>query len=166
DLASIDPVYFEKSYIAVPQSGAGGERAYALLVAAMEHVGKVGIGRIVLRTKEHLAAIRASGGVVLLETLFHADEVRDPAEVYRPSAGAADGVTERELRIAEQLIEILAAEWNPSRHEDRDRARVMELIERRAAEGGFVTTPEAEPNLAPEVPSNVTDLMAALRESV
>jgi DNA end-binding protein Ku len=158
DLASIDPIWFEKSYYAVPQPGAGGERPYALLVEALEQAGRVGIGRIVLRTKEHLAAIRPTHGVLALETLFHADEVRDPVLVYRPPA--IESPTERELRIATQLIDMLAADWDPARYEDRDRARLLELIERRAGERVIATPAEAEP------PSNVTDLMEALRASV
>ncbi len=162
DLDSIDPVYFEKSYIAVPQPGSGADRAYALLVAAMERAGKVGIGRIVLRTKEHLAAIRPAGEVLLLETLFHADEVRDAAEVYRSEWRESTAEpTERELRIAEQLIGILAAEWDPARYEDRDRQRLIELIERKAGDR-VIPTPE-EPAAAP---SNVSDLMDALKASV
>jgi DNA end-binding protein Ku len=158
DLASIDPIWFEKSYYAVPQPGAGGERPYALLVEALEQAGRVGIGRIVLRTKEHLAAIRPTRGVLALETLFHADEVREPLNVYRPPA--IEAPTERELRIATQLIDMLAADWDPARYEDRDRARLLDLIERRAGERVIATPSEEEP------PSNVTDLMEALRASV
>jgi DNA end-binding protein Ku len=161
DLADIDPISFEKSYYAVPQPAAGGERVYGLLVAALEHSGKVGIGRVVLRTKEHLAAIRSSRGVLVLETLFHADEIRDPSEVHRPPTEAIASVSDRELGLAEQLIAVLAAEWDPARFEDRDRERLLELIQRKAG-SATIPTPEtlAEPS------ASVSDLMEALRASV
>jgi DNA end-binding protein Ku len=160
DLADIDPISFEKSYYAVPQPGAGGERAYGLLVAALDHAGKVGIGRVVLRTREHLAAIRSSRGILVLETLFHADEVRDPSEVYRPPAEGVASATERELELAEQLIGVLAAEWDPAGHEDRDRERLLDLIRRKAG-AATISTPERI-----EAPANVSDLMESLRASV
>src|SRR5207249_2933468 len=77
DLTDVDPVYFEKSYVLVPQRDA--EKPYALLLRAMERAGRAGIGRFVLRTKPHLVAIRPTGGVLGLETLFFGDEVRDGA---------------------------------------------------------------------------------------
>lgn len=160
DLVDIDPISFEKSYYAVPQPGAGGERAYGLLVAALDHAGKVGIGRIVLRTKEHLAAIRSSRGILVLETLFHADEVRDASEVYRPSVEGVVSPTERELELAEQLIGVLATEWDPARHEDRARERLLELIRRKAGAATIPTPGRVE------APANVSDLMESLRASV
>jgi non-homologous end joining protein Ku len=96
----------------------------------------------------------------VLETLFHADEVRDPSEVYRPPAEAVGSATERELELAEQLIGVLATEWDPARHEDRDRERLLELIQRKA---GIATIPTPERT---EAPADVSDLMESLRLSV
>ncbi len=158
DLPDIDPVYFEKSYWLVPHSDGIAERPYALLARAMERAGKVGIGRIVLRTKEHLAAIRPTQGVLMLETLFYADEVRDPRSLGWPLGDATMG--ERETRVAEQLIELLAAEWDPARHVDRYRERVRELLEAKAA-GRRLTVREPEPETPP-----ILDLMASLKASV
>jgi len=158
DIATIDPVYFEKSYYAVPQREAGAERAYGLLARAMDEAAMVGIGRIVLRTREHLAAIRPKGDVLVLETLYHADEIRDPAELVR-TAGTG-GVSERELAIATQLIEMLRTDWDPPRYADRGRERLLEAIAAKA-EAGEVSTGPGEPP-APDV----SDLMAALRASV
>jgi DNA end-binding protein Ku len=157
DLAEIDPVYFEKSYYAVPQREPGAERAYALLVRAMADAGMVGIGRIVLRTREHLAALRPKGDVLVLETLFHADEIRDPAEVL-PTGSAETG--ERELAVARQLIEILRTGWDAASYEDRDRERLLEAIAAKAEGGETIREPEPVPM------ADVSDLMAELRASV
>jgi DNA end-binding protein Ku len=156
DLAQIDPVYFEKSYYVVPQPG--GEKPYALLLRAMEDAGKVAIGRFVLRSREHLAAVRPTRGVLGLETLFYADEVRAPEEVGAPIGDVQ--ISKRELALARQLIESLATEWDLDRYRDSYRERVLELIEARARGEEMVVEEQVEP--APAVP----DLMAALRKSV
>ena len=155
DLADIDPVYFEKSYYVAPQRGA--EKPYALLVAAMEQARKVAIGRFALRRKESLAAIRPVSGLLVLETLFYADEVRDRSEVAGIASLPAPG--ERELKMADMLIASMATDWDPSSYRDTYRERVMDLI------GSKVTGEEpvvAEETVAPVVP----DLMAALKASV
>ncbi len=160
DLAEIDPIYYEKSYYLAPAEGAGAEKPYALLVRSMDEAGKVAVGRFVLRTKQYLAAIRPAGGVLVLETMFFADEVRDPSEDI--DGVPVDGVelTERERAIAGQLIESLASPWQPERYADTYRERVLELIQRKA-EGEDVVT---EPAAADE--GEVVDLMAALEASV
>jgi DNA end-binding protein Ku len=155
DLADIDPVYFEKSYYVVPQRG--GEKPYGLLLRAMEDAGKVAIGRFVMRSREHLAAVRPMREILALETLFYADEVRSPQEVGAPPVHRE--VSERELKLARQLIDFLATEWQPDRYRDSYRERVLELIEAKARGEEMVV--EQAP-VAPVVP----DLMAALRASV
>jgi DNA end-binding protein Ku len=155
DLAQIDPVYFEKSYFVVPQRG--GEKPYALLLRAMEDAGKVAIGRFVLRSREHLAAVRPTRGVLGLETLFYADEVRAAEEVGAPVGDAQ--VSERELKLAGQLIASLATEWLPDRYLDSYRERVLQLIESKARGEELVVEPTS---VAPVV----SDLMSALRASV
>jgi DNA end-binding protein Ku len=155
DLAEIDPVYFEKSYRLEPAEELA-LRPYALLRTAMEEAGRVGIGRFVLRTKEHLAAIRPSRGILALETLFHADEVNEIPPTW---LAAQDGsLSRKEIELSISLIDALTTDWDPSRYEDRFRKRIMELIS------------EREPSAVPEEPAapaaSVTDLMAALRASV
>jgi DNA end-binding protein Ku len=158
DLARVDPVYFERSYWALPDRGSGADKPYALLVRAMAATGKAGVGRFVFRTREHLAALRVTGDVLALHTMFFADEVRDPVELGVP-VGAAEA-SDREAALAEQLISMLEREWDPARHTDAYRERVMDLIEKKA--GGPVVS--REPDVAE--PSAVPDLMAALRASV
>jgi DNA end-binding protein Ku len=127
-LADIDPVYFEKSYHVAPQTG--GEKPYALLLRAMENAGRVGIGRFVLRTKPHLVAIRPTEGVLGLETLFFGDEVRDGRELV----WGLDGIdpSNRELEMAEMLIETMKTEWNPAAYSDTYREELLQRISEKA----------------------------------
>jgi DNA end-binding protein Ku len=158
DLREIDPVYFEKSYYVVPQRQAVTQRPYWLLYRAMEKAGKVAIGRLVMRTKEYLVAIRPGEHVLLLDALFYADEVRDPKEVWMPSI---EEPSERELGLAQQLLESLSGQWEPDRHRDEHRERLLDLIHSKT--GPAMTTVEVDEE-AQESP--VTDLMKALRASV
>lgn len=160
ELAQIDPVYFEKSYYVAPKRGVGAEKLYALLVTAMERAGKVAIGRFLLRTKEYLCAIRPTNGALMLETLFYADEVRSPAEIE--NLPVSEPVSDRELDIAEQLISLLETDWDPARHPDRYRERVLELIRSRTPERVAPGASEEEP----ERPTKVPDLLEALRRSI
>jgi DNA end-binding protein Ku len=156
-LQEIDPVYFEKSYYLTPQRGA--EKPYVLLVRAMERAGRVAVARFVLRTKEHLTAIRPGGNLLVLETLFFSDEVV-PASDVEPGIPDAD-LSAREIDMAEQLVELLATSWDPSRYRDTYREGLLELIEGKA---GTAQAVAQEP--APRGSPQVSDLLAALRASV
>ena len=160
DLQQIDPVYFEKSYYVVPQPGAGAERPYSILLRAMEASNKVAIGRFVMRTREYLAAIRPAEDVLMLETLFYADEVRDVKEIWSP---IVEEPAERELRVARQLIEALEGDWEASRYRDEYRERVLDLLRSKSDEA-FAA---AEPTKEEGVPRlGTVDLMEALKRSV
>ena len=155
ELEDIDPVYFEKAYYVVPASGA--EKPYALLLEALRATGRVGIGRFVLRTKPHLVAIRPMDGALGLETLFFGDEVRTVPSRVRDAGEVA--VATRELDIAKQLVEMLAAPWDPSMFADEYREELLRLISER--------TPERIEDSEPmPVTSRIDDLMDALRRSV
>jgi Ku protein len=161
-LVQIDPVYFERSFYLAPGRAApgqpGAERAYGLLLAALERAGRVGVGRFVMRTREYLAAVRPMEGVLGLETLFFSDEVRSASDAlpYGLPAPAA----ERELNVAMKLIDVMARDWNPGEYTDTYRERVMELIRQKAE--GLEPVMEEEPAARPEV----ADLLSALRQSV
>jgi DNA end-binding protein Ku len=157
DLRDIDPVHFEKSYYVVPQMG-GSERAYWLLYRAMEAAEKVAVGRFVMRTKEYLAAIRPAEHVLMLETLFYADEVRDPKEVWVP---LVDEPPERELQVARSLVEALAGDWDPARNRDKYREKLLDLLHSKTDEALVVPEPEKEAATEP-----LTDLLEALHASV
>ncbi len=158
DLRDIDPVHFEKSYYVVPQRGVVTERPYWLFYRAMEEAGKVAIGRFVMRTKEYLVAVRPAEHVLMLETLFYADEVRDPKEVWIPSI---EEPSERELRVAGQFLESLAGSWEPARSRDEHRERLLDLIHSKLDKAVAMAGPDAESSMAP-----VSDLIEALQASV
>jgi DNA end-binding protein Ku len=160
DLASIDPVYFEKSYVLAPEYGGAADKPYVLLMRALERAGRAGIGRFVLRTKPHLVAIRPRDGVLSLETLFFGDEVRDVSRVV-PSPDSVR-IDERELQLAEDLVGMLATEWDPSAYADTYRQELLTLLGNKAPTRSH--EPEAE--LGPARTSEAEALMDALRRSV
>src|ERR1700730_8786238 len=157
DLADIDPLYYERSYYLVPDERAA--KPYALLAEAMAKTEKVAVGRFVLRTKQYLATLRAKDGVLVLSTMLYADEVTDVADLEVPTASKTKP-SERELAMAEQLVESLSTEFDPSKYHDDYREKILELIERKAA-GEVISAPSA-----PEPRPPVVDLMAALEASL
>ena len=159
DLAEIDPVYYDHPYYLVPDKGAA--KAYGLLLSAMQESGRVAIARVVLRSKEQLVAIRpAPGNVLMMETMIFADEVVPPDQIDDlPEAGELKA-SERELKMAQQLIESLSSDFEPEKYRDEYRDKVLELIERKAAGEEIAVQPEA-----PQ-PAKVPDLMAALEASL
>jgi DNA end-binding protein Ku len=157
DLGEIDPVHFRQTYYLAPR-GKGADRAYALLRQAMHETGKIGIATMVLRDKEHLVAVRPGDDVLILETMYFADEIRSPGEELEtlPKEASFAG---RELEVAKRLVESLTVPWEPADYQNTYRARVEELIEHKR-EGQSVVFEEERPK------SNVIDLMAALEASV
>src|SRR4051812_7341177 len=158
-LRDIDPVFFDRTYLVAPQPNAGAEKPYALLLQAMEEAERIGIGRFVMRTKEHLVALRPTEGALALETLFYQDEVRPLSDI--PGLPLSASTTEREETLALQLVETLTGEWSPERYRDPFRERVLDLIESKA---GSARTAPREP--AETATSRVSDLMEALKQSV
>ena len=159
-LDDIDPLYFEKSYYLAPQYGTDARKPYVLLLRAMQDAGRAAIGRFVLRTKPHLVAIRAANDVLALETLYFGDEVRDPAEIRSWFRGVEP--TPREIEMAEQLISMLEAEWDPSAYADEYRDELLRII----AEKTPSETLDEGDDREEEQGSAVEDLIAALRASV
>ena len=157
DLVDIDPIYFEHSYYLVPDERA--EKAYALLVDAMTASGKVALGRFVLRTKQYLVTLRPKDGVLVLSTMLFADEVIDSCELDVPTADSTRP-SDRELAMAQQLVESLSTEFDPSKYQDTYREQVLELIEKKAEGQEIAAAPE------PAAPAPVVDLMAALEASL
>ncbi len=157
DLSDIDPIYFESSYYVAPDDR--GAKAYRLLVRAMAEANKVGIARIVMRTKQYLAAVRPVGDILVLSTMNYADEIA-PVEEVSDVPGAEAEASERELKIAGQLIESLSAPFEPEKYQDDYRERVLELIEQKASGQEIVVQPAADK------PAPVVDLMAALEASL
>jgi DNA end-binding protein Ku len=157
DLEEIDPLYFEQPYYLAPDAAA--LKPYRLLVEAMSELHKVAIGRVVIRSKESLVAIRPLDGILCLETMRYADEVQARSGLIPEDAAPADP-SEREVAMARQLIEALSGHFEPERYHDEYREQLLEVIRRKAAGEEIV----AEPTV--EEPGKVVDLMAALEASL
>ncbi|MDH4143955.1 MAG: Ku protein [Acidimicrobiia bacterium] len=159
DLAEIDPVFYDSAYHLVPEKAA--IKPYKLLSEAMEEAGKVGVARFVMRSKSYVAAIRPAGGHLMLSTMVYADELNDVDELPELEDLAKVEVSDRERAMATQLIENLAAEFDPTKYHDTYRVQLLEMIDRKAA---------GETQLAPAAAvaddSRVVDLLAALEASV
>src|SRR5215218_3978075 len=152
DLDEIEAIYFRKAYYLAPQEGA--EKPYRLLVKALEETGKVGIAKVVIRNKQHLAALRANDGRLILETMYYPDEIRQPESVDGKAR-----VQKAEVEMAKSLVENLSDSFKPEKYDDNYRKELLGLI-RAKAKGQKLPEPKEEEE------AEVVDLMAALRESV
>ncbi len=158
ELDQIDPIFYDHPYYLAP--GKGATKAYALLLKAMEESGRVGIARVVIRSKEQLVALRAQDGVLHMETMLFGDEVIPPDTLEEiPEAGELKA-SKREVAMASELIDSLSSEFDPSKYRDEYREQVLELIEQKAEGKEIAVQPEEEP------PAEVPDLMAALEASI
>src|SRR5688572_96111 len=155
DQKEIDPVYHEKTYYLEPEEV--GIKAYALLLRALESKGLTALAKIAIRTKEQLCALRPKDGVIVMDTLFWPDEVRADAQPRLPDVI----VNDRELAMAQSLIDLLHEAFQPEKYADAYRESLLGIIEAKVQSSEAVIAP------APAAPAaNVTDLMAALKASV
>ena len=154
-LEEIDPIYYRKAYYLLPSQGA--EKPYRLLVRALAETRKVGIAKVVIRNKQHLACLRTYDDYLLLETMYYPDEIRSPAQLDG-DLGAAR-VQKAEVEMAKALVENLGEPFKPEKYTDAYREELLELI-RAKAKGRKLPEPETEEE------GEVVDLMTALRESV
>jgi DNA end-binding protein Ku len=157
ELEEIDPIYYDAAYYLAPDKGA--DKAYNLLVQAMRESGRVAIARVVIRSKEHLTAIRPTGDVLTMATMLFADEVVPPDRLDEVAELEGDGASKREIEMARQLIDSLASDFEPDKYRDEYRERVLDLIERKAEGEEIAVQPVEEP-------ARVPDLMAALEASI
>lgn len=157
-LDEIDPIYYEHTYYLVPDRGAA--KPYALLHAAMSDTGKVAIGRMVMRTKQYLCTLRPLGRSLAVSTMQYADEVVDDSDLEGLPSGAAAKPTARELELANKLIASLSTRFTPEKYKDEYRARVLDLLERKA-EGEEIVA--AAPR---RKPAKTVDLFEALQASL
>ena len=157
ELSEIDPMFFDQPYFLAPEKG--GDKAYALLREALEKSGQVGIAKVVIKTREHLAAVKPLGKALLLELMHFPDELADPNKLNLPDGA----IGKKELAMAEQLINSMAGKWQPDKWKDEYRKALMKLIEEKvAAPGEKVCAPRA----AGRKPTNVVDLVSILQESL
>ena len=153
DIDEIDPIYFRKAYYLLPEDRA--KKPYRLLLAALEETGRVAIAKVVIRNKQHLAALRPWEGVLLLETMYFADEIRKPESVD----GKAE-LRKPEIEMARSLVENLSDTFDPEKYDDTYRKELLALLKEKA-ETGKTSAQREEPE-----EGEVVDLMTALRESV
>jgi DNA end-binding protein Ku len=166
DADSIGPEYFEKPYFLVP--GKKAEKGYVLLREVLKRTGKIGIARVVIRTREYLSAVMPRDNALVLLLLRYPQELVD-AEDYTIPQGAASGyrIAPKEMKMAEQLIESMSEAWNPEDHRDEFRDRLRKVIEQRLKSKGVVTPTEDDESESPENAStNVVDFMALLQKSL
>src|SRR6202051_3215329 len=150
----VDPVYFESSYYLLPEEA--GRRPYALLTKALEESEYVAIAKLTMHNREYTVFLRPHKGGMMLPTMYYAEEVREVESFGAPEVEIKDA----EVKVAHQLIEALADEWDPEKYKDSFQENLKKLIETKL-EGGEVAAVEKPKKLAP-----VVDLMAALKQSL
>lgn len=156
DLGQVDPKFFYKPYFLEPQKG--GEKAYALLHKALAGTGKIGIAKVVISNREHLASVKPDGLFLILELMHFASEILSPEELKN---GPVSAITEKELKMAQSLVESMSVAWEPEKYRDEYRNAVMEMIEQKAQHKEVAGKP------TPAVrATNVVDLVKVLQESL
>jgi DNA end-binding protein Ku len=163
---SIGPEYFEKPYYLVP--GKKAEKGYVLLREVLKRTGRIGIARVVIRTREYLSAVMPRGNALVLILLRYPQELVD-ADDYKIPEGAASQyrISPKEIQMAEQLIESMSDEWKPADYRDEFRDRLRKVIEKRMKSKGVVTTePEDEEAMPENATTNVVDFMSLLQKSL
>ena len=156
DLDQVDPKFFYKPYFLEPQKG--GEKAYSLLHKALSGTGKIGIAKVVISNREHLASVKPDGLFLVLELMHFASEILSPAELSR---GGKMEINDKELKMAQTLIEGMSVPWEPEKYRDEYRNAVMEMIEQKANKREI-----AAPPIAATRATNVVDLVKVLQESL
>lgn len=158
ELSEVDPMYFQKPYYLVPDKG--GAPAYRLLHDVLKDTRKAGIAKVVIRTRQHLAAVKAMKESLVLEVMHFAEELVDVKELNIPEAKTASRA--REVDMAKALVEQMTEEWNPTRYTDDYTSALMALIKDKIEHGGRVTTHAPKAKKA----TNVIDLAAVLKQSL
>lgn len=156
DLEQVDPKFFYKPYFLEP--GKGGEKAYTLLHKALSGTGKIGIAKVVISNREHLASVKPDGLFLVLELMHFASEILSPSEL---KAGVAGEIKDKELKMAQTLIESMSMPWEPEKYRDEYRNAVLEMIEQKANRKDIAAPPVAAPRA-----TNVVDLVKVLQESL
>jgi len=157
DLAQINPIYFHRPYYLEPQKG--GAPAYNLLRSVLAETNKVGVAKVIIRTRQHLAGVKANGNLLVLELMRFADELVSPSAITVP---AEKKLGTRELTMAKTLVNQMSEDWDPARYTDDYRSALMKLIDKKVKSGGK-ELPEGH---TPKKPTNVIDLAAVLQQSL
>lgn len=158
DLEEIDPMFFDSPYFLAPEKG--GDKAYALLREALKNSGKVGIAKVVIKTREHLAAVKPYGDALVLELMHFADELADVNELDLPRKME---LGKKEMDMARSLIETMTDKWEPEKYKDEYIQALTKVIEEKVAAGGKELPAAAKAGVKP---TKVIDLVAVLQESL
>ena len=158
DIDEIDPMYFYKPYYLEPQKG--GDKAYALLREALADEKKVGIAKVVIKTRQYLAGVKALDKVLVLELMHFADELSDPSKLHAPTKTE---VGKKEKEMAKALIDKMASKWSPEKYHDDYREALMEVIEEKVESGGEEIREKAK---AKKPATKVIDLVSVLKQSL
>ena len=158
DQEEIDPMFFYKPYYLEPQKG--GDKAYALLRDALKDANKVGVAKVVIKTRQYLAGVKPEDGALVLELMHFADELADPEKLHAPKKTE---VGKREMNMARSLIDSMSSKWNPEKYKDDYREALMEVIQEKVEAGGKEI--EEKPKRAPK-PTKVIDLVSVLKKSL
>ncbi|WP_115046117.1 Ku protein [Xanthomonas arboricola] len=165
DAADIDPRYFEKPYILVP--GKKAEKGYVLLRETLRDTGKVGIAKVVIRTREYLAAVMPQGDALILLLLRYQQEVVDPQDFKLPAGAVGEyRITPKEQEMAKQLIESMSGTWQPEDYHDEFRGKLEQILRKRIQAKGGTTTVDVEPPQHEDATTNVVDFMSLLQKSL
>jgi DNA end-binding protein Ku len=165
DAGAIGAQYFEKPYVLVPAKKA--EKGYVLLREALQGTGKIGIARVVIRTREHLCAVMPQGHALVLLMMRYPQELVDVDEYNIPEGARGDyRITAKEQAFSEQLIETMATRWEPDQYQDEFRERLHKVIQQRMKAHGVVKREEEEPDVGEGAATNVVDFMALLQQSI
>jgi DNA end-binding protein Ku len=165
DGSQISPLYFDKPYYLAPLKN--GRHAYALLREVLKRTGKVGIARVIIRTREHLAALFPEGPLLILNLLRFSHELRDASGLDIPERSSKRaGMSDPELKMAERLVETMVGEWNPEKYRDEYRQDLLDVIEKKVKSGQTKALEPAQGTTHPKRQGKVIDIMHLLRESV
>lgn len=165
DASSIGPEYYEKPYVLVP--GKKAEKGYVLLRETLKRTGKVGIARVVIRTREYLSAVTPRGDSLMLILLRYPQEMVDTSDYKIPEGKLSSyRISAKEIDMAEQLVESMAGEWRPADFRDEFRERLRKVIEKRMKSKGVITPVEEETAEAENATTNVVDFMSLLQKSL
>ncbi len=156
-LDEIDPIFFDKPYYLEPEKR--GEKAYGLLCEALKQSGKVGIAKVVIKTRQHLASVKPEKNLLVLELMHFAEEIIDTAELKIP---ANPHIGAKELEMAKDLIAKMSGKWDPEKYEDEYSHALLEVINKKVASGGK----EMPARGKAKKPTNVVDLVSVLQESL
>ena len=158
DEEEIDPMFFYKPYYLEPQKG--GDKAYVLLRDALEDSKKVGIAKVVIKTRQYLAGVKAEDGVLVLELMHFAEELAEADKLHVPKKIEPG---KREMNMAKSLIDSMSAKWNPEKYRDDYREALMEVIEEKVEAGGKEIEEKPKPR---KQPTKVIDLVSVLQQSL